>query len=83
MEAITTTTTTTLGICDLPSEIIAIIVDLLGNKDYLVHFKETCCLFNKSVSHFYIAGQMVSAVEYVHMPMSEPPKYVALRILSP
>ena len=55
------TTTTTLNICDLPSEIIAMIVDLLGNKDYLVHFKETCCLFNKSVSHFYIAGLLVSA----------------------
>ena len=54
-------TTTTLSICDLPSEIIAMIVDLLGNKDYLVHFKETCSLFSKSVSHFYIAGQMVSA----------------------
>ena len=56
MEAITT-----LNICDLPSEIIAIIVDLLGNKDYIIHFKETCSLFGKSVSHFYIAGQMVSA----------------------
>lgn len=53
-------TATTLSICDLPSEIIAMIVDLLGNKDYLVHFKKTCCLFNKSVSHFYIAGQMVA-----------------------
>ena len=56
-----TTTTTILCICDLPSEIIAMIVDLLGNKDYLIHFKETCSLFSKSVSHFYIAGQMVSA----------------------
>jgi hypothetical protein len=48
------------NICDLPSELIAMIVDRLGNKDYLVDFKETCVLFNKSVSQFYIAGQMVS-----------------------
>ena len=48
------------NICDMPSELIAMIVDLLGNKDYLVNFKETCSLFNKSVSQFYIAGQMVS-----------------------
>ena len=48
------------NICDLPSELIAMIVDRLGNKDYLVDFKETCDLFNKSVSQFYIAGQMVS-----------------------
>ena len=48
------------NICDLPSELIAMIVDRLGNKDYLVSFKETCVLFNKSVSQFYIAGQMVS-----------------------
>lgn len=48
------------NICDLPSELIALIVDRLGNKDYLVAFKETCGLFNKSVSQFYIAGQMVS-----------------------
>ena len=53
-------TTTTLSICDLPSEIIAMIVDLLGNKDYLIHFKETCSLFSKSFSQFYIAGQMVA-----------------------
>ena len=51
---------TTLNICDLPRKIIAIIVDLLGNKDYIVHFKETCSLFSKSVSQFYIARQMVS-----------------------
>jgi len=44
----------------LPSELIALIVDRLGNKDYLVSFKETCVLFSKSVSQFYIAGQMVS-----------------------
>ena len=50
----------TINICDLPSELIAMIVDRLGNKDYLVDFKETCDLFNKSVSQFYIAGQMVS-----------------------
>ena len=49
------------NICDMPSELIAMIVDRLGNKDYLVSFKETCVLFNKSVSQFYIAGQMVSA----------------------
>jgi hypothetical protein len=49
-----------INICDLPSELIALIVDRLGNKDYLVSFKETCGLFNKSVSQFYIAGQMVS-----------------------
>jgi hypothetical protein len=49
-----------LNICDLPSELIALIVDRLGNKDYLVSFKETCVLFSKSVSQFYIAGQMVS-----------------------
>ena len=48
------------NLCDLPSELIAMIVDRLGNKDYLVSFKETCDLFNKSVSQFYIAGQMVS-----------------------
>lgn len=48
------------NICDLPSELIAMIVDRLGNKDYLVYFKKTCVLFNKSVSQFYIAGQMVS-----------------------
>ena len=48
------------NICDMPSELIAMIVDRLGNKDYLVAFKETCGLFNKSVSQFYIAGQMVS-----------------------
>ena len=48
------------NICDLPSELIALIVDRLGNKDYLVDFKETCVLFSKSVSQFYIAGQMVS-----------------------
>ena len=48
------------NICDLPSELIAMIVDRLGNKDYLVDFKETCILFSKSVSQFYIAGQMVS-----------------------
>ena len=57
-----------LNICDLPSEIIAIIVDLLGNKDYLIHFKETCSLFGKSVSHFYIARQMVSAKYGVFTP---------------
>lgn len=50
----------TSNICDLPSELIAMIVDRLGNKDYLVSFKETCILFSKSVSQFYIAGQMVS-----------------------
>ena len=49
-----------INICDLPSELIAMIVDRLGDKDYLVSFKETCGLFNKSVSQFYIAGQMVS-----------------------
>jgi hypothetical protein len=49
-----------LNICDLPSELISLIVDRLGNKDYLVSFKETCVLFSKSVSQFYIAGQMVS-----------------------
>jgi len=49
-----------LNICDLPSELIAMIVDRLGNKDYLVSFKETCVLFSKCVSQFYIAGQMVS-----------------------
>ncbi len=49
-----------INICDFPSEIIALIVDRLGNKDYLVSFKETCVLFSKSVSQFYIAGQMVS-----------------------
>ena len=48
------------SICELPSELIALIVDRLGNKDYLVSFKETCVLFSKSVSQFYIAGQMVS-----------------------
>ena len=48
------------SICDLPSELIALIVDRIGNKDYLVSFKETCVLFSKSVSQFYIAGQMVS-----------------------
>ena len=61
-------TTTALSICDLPSEIIAKIVDLLGNKDYLVSFKETCGLFNKSVSQFYIAGQMVSTKYGVFTP---------------
>ena len=50
----------TSNICDLPSELIAMIVDRLGNKDYLVDFRETCILFSKSVSQFYIAGQMVS-----------------------
>ena len=50
------------NICDLPSELIAMIVDRLGNKDYLVNFKETCVLFSKSVSQFYIAGQMVSTL---------------------
>jgi hypothetical protein len=50
------------NICDLPSEIIALIVDRLGNKDYLVSFKETCVLFSKSVSQFYIAGQMMSTL---------------------
>jgi len=49
-----------INICDLPSELIMLIVDRLGNKDYLVSFKETCVLFSKSVSQFYIAGQMVS-----------------------
>ena len=49
-----------LNICDLPSEVIALIVDRLGDKDYLVSFKETCVLFSKCVSQFYIAGQMVS-----------------------
>lgn len=49
-----------INICDLPSELIALIVDRLGDKDYLVSFKETCVLFSKSVSQFYIAGQMVS-----------------------
>ena len=49
------------NIHDLPSDLIAMIVDRLGNKDYLVSFKETCVLFSKSVSQFYIAGQMVSA----------------------
>jgi len=51
-----------LSICDLPSELIALIVDRLGNKDYLVSFKETCVLFSKSVSQFYIAGQMVATL---------------------
>ena len=50
------------NICDLPSELIALIVDRLGNKDYLVSFKETCVLFSKSVSQFYIAGQMVATL---------------------
>jgi hypothetical protein len=49
------------SICDLPSELIVLIVDRIGNKDYLVSFKETCVLFSKSVSQFYIAGQMVSS----------------------
>jgi hypothetical protein len=49
-----------LNICDLPSELIALIVDRLGDKVPLVCFKETCGLFSKSVSQFYIAGQMVS-----------------------
>jgi hypothetical protein len=49
-----------INICDLPNEIIALIVDRLGNKDYLISFKETCVLFSKSVSQFYIAGQMVA-----------------------
>jgi hypothetical protein len=48
------------NICDLPSELIALIVDRLGDKVPLVCFKETCVLFSKSVSQFYIAGQMVS-----------------------
>ena len=51
-----------LNICDLPSEIIAMIVDRLGDKDYLVSFKETCVLFSKCVSQFYIAGQMVATL---------------------
>ena len=59
------------NICDLPSELIALIVDRLGNKDYLVAFKETCGLFNKSVSQFYIAGQMVSAKYGVFIPRYE------------
>ena len=54
--------TCAINICDFPSEIIALIVDRLGNKDYLVSFKETCVLFNKSVSQFYIAGQMVATL---------------------
>jgi len=49
-----------INICDLPSELIALIVDRLGDKDYLVSFKETCELFSNSVSQFYIAGQMVA-----------------------
>ena len=49
-----------INICDFPSEIIALIVDRLGDKYYLVSFKETCVVFSKSVSQFYIAGQMVS-----------------------
>ena len=48
------------NICDLPSELIALIVDRIGNKDSLVSFKETCVLFSNSMSQFYIAGQMVS-----------------------
>lgn len=59
------------NICDLPSELIALIVDRLGNKDYLVNFKETCGLFNKSVSQFYIAGQIVSAKYGVFIPRYE------------
>ena len=59
------------NICDLPSELIALIVDRLGNKDYLVSFKETCDLFNKSVSQFYIAGQMVSTKYGVFIPRYE------------
>ena len=59
------------NICDLPSELIALIVDRLGDKDYLVAFKETCGLFNKSVSQFYIAGQMVSAKYGVFIPRYE------------
>jgi hypothetical protein len=51
-----------LNICDLPSELIAMIVDRIGDKDYLVSFKETCVLFSKSVSQFYIAGQMVATL---------------------
>ena len=50
----------TSNICDLPSELIAMIIDRLGNKDYLVKLKETCMLFSKAISQFYIAGQMVS-----------------------
>jgi len=50
------------SICDLPSELIAMIVDRLGNKDYLVSFKETCVLFSKSASQFYIAKQMVATL---------------------
>ena len=51
-----------LNICDLPSELIALIVDRLGDKDSLICFKETCVLFSKSVSQFYIAGQMVATL---------------------
>ena len=61
----------TSNIYDLPSELIAMIVDRLGNKDYLVSFKETCGLFNKSVSQFYIAGQMVSTKYGVFIPRYE------------
>jgi len=61
----------TSNICDLPSELIAMIVDRLGNKDCLVYFKETCVLFNKSVSQFYIAGQMVSTKYGVFTPRCE------------
>jgi hypothetical protein len=52
--------TVVCNICDLPCELIAMIIEHLGNKDYLVSFKETCVLFSKSMSQFYIAGHMVS-----------------------
>jgi len=48
------------NICDLPSELIFMIVDNIGDKDYLVNLKKTCMLFSKSISQFYIARQIVS-----------------------
>ena len=59
---------TTLTICDLPNEIIAFILDLLGNKKDIVRFKKTCIMFSKLNSQFYIAKQMVSVKHGVFTP---------------
>ena len=52
MEAITT-----LNICDLPSEIIAIILGELGNYEYYIGLNLTCKSLSNLVSKFSLAKE--------------------------
>ena len=60
---------TTPIICNLPGEIFDFILYLVGNKKkYLLYFRETCIMFSKLNSQFYIAKQMVSVKHGVFTP---------------